>query len=63
MVPSFPKLLLIWGVYFPLAITILFAIIYFHNNAFKTLTAAECQFCGKRVKGQVGRKIGFIYTP
>jgi len=24
---------------------------------------AKCQFCGKGIEGQWGRKIGFIYTP
>ena len=63
MTSSLPKRLLIWVVFFPIAVVIFCAIIYFEYNAYKVLAVAKCRYCGKRVKGQVRRKMGFNYTP
>jgi len=46
----------------PLFIIFAFEINKSYRNAYKVLTA-KCKVCGKGIKGQVGRKIGFIYTP
>jgi len=50
---------ILMAILFPLT---LLGVIYHYYYVYKVLTA-KCQFCGKGVEGQWGRKIGFIYTP